>query len=147
MKVEESEAILTRLLREAEIDLDQPRVEDVQRAWQCFKQFCRLPAERAEDGILFQCGIFTFTGEPLYYFDYVRQFECEGLEGDDALLQLHCEFRFTPTDEMAELDTNLWSFDYPTLDDYFAAVEGLPEFQATVGRFTPAQLSVTLGGV
>ena len=57
-----------------------------------------------ETALLFQCGVYDFTGEELFYFDFVRQFT---IEEDGYMEQLHCEFVFEPIEELRKLETSL----------------------------------------
>ncbi|MED4224420.1 hypothetical protein [Neobacillus cucumis] len=48
---------------------------DIKKVWEIFKDFGRKPVEGIEDKeILFQCGVYDFTGEELFHLDFVRQF-------------------------------------------------------------------------
>ena len=68
-------------------------------------------------------------------FDPVCQFEIRDAEGEyDHLEQLHCELTCPPTDALEDAQANLWSFDYPTADAFFSAVEDVPAFQLAIGQ-------------
>lgn len=84
--------------------------------------------EGAEDGVLWQVGCYDFTGERLCYLDYVRQFKFTVDDEFDHLEQLHLEFTAQPTEVLSGLRRDLWAFEYPSLAQYFADVESLPEF-------------------
>lgn len=103
--------------------------DDIKKVWETFKVFCKEPVEGEEDKeILFQCGVYDFTGEKLFHLDFVRQFTVYEEDKYSRMEQLHCEFLFKPTDELSKLETGEWSMDYDDLDDYFIHIENLQEF-------------------
>ena len=119
--------------------LDQNRVDRHSAsglaAWSAFKEFGREMFGPDTVGLLFQVGTFDFTGRPLFYFDPVCQFEITDSDGEhDHFEQLHCELTCVPDASLNGVEASLWSFDYPTADAFFAAVEALPAFQAAVRR-------------
>ncbi|HWL26736.1 MAG TPA: hypothetical protein VNR38_23795 [Ureibacillus sp.] len=104
--------------------------DDIKKVWETFKDFCKEPVEGGEDKeILFQCGVYDFTGEELFHLDFVRQFtvyeenECSRME------QLRCEFSFKPTEELSKLEIGEWSMDYDDIDDFLNHIETLQEFK------------------
>ena len=104
-------------------------------AWSAFKEFGQEMSGSAGIGLLFQVGTYDFTGKPLFHFDPVCQFEIADPEGEhDHFEQLHCELTCVPDDTLVGVESSLWSFEYPTADAFFAAVEALPAFQAAVRR-------------
>ncbi|PKR86077.1 hypothetical protein [Heyndrickxia camelliae] len=113
---------------------------DVLKVWEEFKAFAKEDVVGEEEkAILFQCGIFNFTGEKLFYFDLVRQFT--DIE-DGNMQQLHCEFVFNPVKEFKKLKVSEWYFNYEgELDDYFKKVENLKEFKIPL-NYTPVQFNI-----
>lgn len=104
-------------------------------AWSAFKAFGREVFGPENVGLLFQVGTFDCTGTPRFYFDPVCQFEITDSGGEhDHFQQLHCELTCVPDASLSGVEASLWSFDYPTADAFFAAVEALPAFQAAVRR-------------
>jgi hypothetical protein len=98
-------------------------------AWAAFKAYGLEVFGPESVGLLFQVGVYDFSGKPLFYFDPVCQFEQTDDDGEhDHYEQLHCELTCEPTAVLQSASANLWSFDYPTADAFFAAVEALPEF-------------------
>lgn len=84
-------------------------------------------------GLLFQVGTYAFEDSPLFHIDYVLQIESVAADGEhEGFEQLHCELTCPPTPQLHGVVTDLWSFAYPTLDDYYAAVEAFPEFEIAV---------------
>jgi hypothetical protein len=104
-------------------------------AWSAFKDFGREIFGSEGVGLLFQVGTYDFTGESLFYFDPVCQFEITDPDGaHDHFEQLHCELTCAPDGAVNGIEASLWSFDYQTADGFFAAVEALPAFQAAARR-------------
>ena len=104
-------------------------------AWSAFKDFGREMFGSRGIGLLFEVGTYDFTGRPLFYFDSVCQFEIIDSDGEhDHFEQLHCELTCAPDDAVNGIEASLWSFDYPTADAFFTAVEALPAFQTAIRR-------------
>ncbi|MGM7722122.1 hypothetical protein [Metabacillus sp. Hm71] len=103
--------------------------DDIKKVWETYKDFCKEPVEGEEDKeILFECGVYDFTGEELFHFDFVRQFTFYKEDEYSHMEQLHCEFLFKPTDELRRLEVLEWSMDYEDIDDFFNHIENLQEF-------------------
>lgn len=103
---------------------------DVKMVWETFKTFCKEPVE-GEEGkeILFQCGIYDFTGEEQFHLDFVRQFTVYEEDEYSRMEQLHCEFLFKSTVELSMLEIEEWSMDYDDIDEFFNHIENLQEFK------------------
>ena len=56
-------------------------------AWAAFKDFGREVFGLESVGLLFQVGVYDFTGQPLFCFDPVCQFEQTGDEGEHDHLE------------------------------------------------------------
>src|SRR5687768_6634798 len=103
--------------------------------WEAFKAFGRRVAGQDGVGLLFQLGVFNFTGEPLFYFDPVCQFERLDADGEhDGFEPIHCELSCPPTAGLEGLETSLWSFDFPSVEEFFQAVEAMPQFAAAMAQ-------------
>lgn len=103
--------------------------DDIKKVWEAFKAFCKEPVEGEEDKeVLFQCGVYDFTGEALFHLDFVRQFTVYEEDEYSRMEQLHCEFLFKPTDELSNLEIGEWSMDYDNIDDFLSHIENLQEF-------------------
>ncbi|MFD2212103.1 hypothetical protein [Metabacillus endolithicus] len=115
---------------------------NIKDVWEAFKAFSiELVEGEEEREILFQCGVYNFTGEKLFHFDFVRQFSVY-LEGEYSHLeQLHCEFLFKPTKELKKLKVEEWSMDYVDIDEFFKHIESLKEFNAPLGLI-PIKLEI-----
>lgn len=101
-----------------------------------FKSFGREPVE-GDDGIalIFQCGLTDFTGEEMFFLDFVRQFAEYENEEYYSLEQLHFEFIFTPTEELTTLKAEEWYFDYEgDVEEYYTKIEGLEQFKIPVEK-------------
>ena len=111
--------------------------DTVAMVWDKFKEFCREDV-LGEEGkeILFQCGVFKFKEEKMFYFDFVRQFTI--YDGDEykGMEQLHCEFQFEYTKEVKRLRATKWSMKYKSLDEFFNKVENLKAFKKAL-QLTP----------
>ena len=130
MQTSEAEDRLKAMLAVAGFDIKDP---NPQIAWNVFKLFTQEPVVCADDGVLFQCGLFLSSG--LFYLDFVRQFELENEDGEyDHMEQLHCEFTCKPNKQLHELGKNLWAYDFESLNEYFAAVENLAEFKTAISQ-------------
>lgn len=103
---------------------------DIKKVWETFKGFCREPVDGEEDKeILFECGVYDFTGEELFHLHFVRQFTVYEEDEYSHMEQLHCEFLFKPTDELRKLEISEWSMDFDDIDDYFKHIETLQEYK------------------
>jgi hypothetical protein len=140
LEVNETESYLLRMLADAGIDLNKPSVSDV---LQVFKSFSRINVNCSDDALLFQSGVYNFTGRELFYLDFVRQFTINDEEGEyDHMEHLHCEFAYELDAILKKLETNLWSYDCDSFNDFFAKVEGLQEFQVPIAKYVPLKLNV-----
>ena len=111
-------------------------------AWTAFKYFGREVFDDKGVDLLFQVGVFSFSGEPLFYFDLVAQFEVVDDEGEhDHYEQTHCELTCPVSEVLHSIQRNLWSFEFATADAFFQAVEALPEFQVSL-RNSPYKANV-----
>lgn len=116
---------------------------DITKVWEAFKSFGREHVEGEEEiALLFQCGVSDFTGEELFYFDFVRQFTIYDNEEYSHMEQLHCKFVFEPTDDLRELETSQWYFENDgDVEDFFIEIENIQEFKVPMKR-KPTRLNV-----
>ncbi|RDI41083.1 hypothetical protein [Falsibacillus pallidus] len=104
--------------------------DDIKKVWEKFKDFSMETVEGEEDKeILFQCGVYDFTGEELFHFDLVRQFTVYEEDDYSHMEQLHCEFLFKPTSELKKLNVDEWSMDYDDIENFFNHIESTNEFK------------------
>lgn len=142
VQIADAEARLRQRLIEAGINLDNLTFL---ATWRVFKQFAIEAVDTASDGLLFQSGIYRFTGPERFTVGFLRQFEVLYENGDhDHFEQLSCEFLFVPTDEVRALGSHtLWCFpsDGESIADWCEEVEGSIEFQSAA-RLMPSQATV-----
>lgn len=118
------------MLREVGFDMNRP---DPLLGWSVFKQFVREPVQVYDDGVLFEVIAVEQDQQEVFSMSFTRQFSHVGADGEYSHMeQLHLGFPSPLTETLRGLETNLWAYDFPTLDAYFAAVEQLPEFQAAI---------------
>lgn len=132
-----SEALdtLEGMLAAAGFDSDRP---DSRIALQVFQAFAEIPVACADDALLFQAGTYDFTGPELFSLYLTRQFTHEEEDGEyGGMEQLHCIIYYEPTPELRGLARNLWSSACASVADFFARVEGMPEFRIPAERHTP----------
>ena len=125
------------LITEAESDLkSKVNSMDVKQVWETFKSFAKVPISgQREIELLVQWGVFSFTGEELFYLDFVRQFTVLEDEEYSHMEQLHCEFVFLPADELRSFDVSEWFFGQEEgLADFFNKIENLDEFRILVKK-------------
>lgn len=58
------------------------------------------------ESILFEAGIYNFTGEDFFYFSLVKQYPNE----DDEYVQEHTDILFKPDAENRDLKECVWNF-------------------------------------
>ncbi len=112
-----------KALRAVDLAIEAATVSDV---WAVFKTFARRPVAYCPAvQLLFQWGTYDLVTErAMFNVSMVRQFEIIEDDGDyGGMHQLDCRFLFEPSDDVAEMQGNMWSMSYPDLDAFFAAVE------------------------
>lgn len=98
-------------------------------AWDAFKEFGREHFGSAGVALLFQAGDYGLD-EPQFVCDPVCQFEVLDDEGEhDHFEQTHLEMSCDLSSALRGQFAELWSFGFSDPDEYFAAVESMPEFQ------------------
>ncbi|QKE76129.1 hypothetical protein HPK19_25355 (plasmid) [Arthrobacter citreus] len=106
---------------------------DIDKVWDVFKSFGREKVE-GEDRItlMFLCGAYDLTGKKLFYYNFVRQFT---IVEDGQMEQLNCEFVFEPTEELIDLETSEFYFDFGgDVEDFYIHIESLEEFKVPMKR-------------
>ena len=134
MKLPQTEVELRRLLVSARLDPDQL---EPWAAWKIFREFLHREVEDVYDAASFQyiAANDEIESEPPTMF-WVRQFTERSAEtGDDELVgSLIVEFQYDPDTMPDHDDAEVWSLDYPDLEQWSSVVEGLPQFQDAVNR-------------
>ncbi|HEY0501876.1 MAG TPA: hypothetical protein VGD42_00145 [Lysobacter sp.] len=104
-------------------------------AWRAFKDFGRSIELDDHAGLLFQIGTYDFDGDRRFHFDQVLQLESVGDDGEhEGFEQLHCELTRPPAPELDGVATDLWSFAFADVEDFYAAVEAMPGFVVAVSQ-------------
>ena len=71
---------------------------------EAFSRMCSIGVGEPDD-LLFETGTFSFTGEKLFYFSLVRQFQ---FLDDEEYVQLHLDVRYQPSPATALLQKSEW---------------------------------------
>lgn len=136
----EANEVLVKMLNASRFDFEDP-VPKI--AWIAFKKFCNIKVKCADDSLLFQCGVFNFTGEDLFHFELVRQFVIETDGEYDHMEQLSISLFFKPNSELSNLETNIWSNDCNSIDDFFAKVETINSFTIPIDKYLPLRCELS----
>lgn len=148
MKSSEALSTLTGMLTAAGVNPASPSGTDLGRALTVFRDFSAMPVEdvnKEEDGdmVLFQYGTYDWGSGEFFEVDLVRQLMPPGEddeEDDDVIIQLHCTFRYRPTDSLRALG----SFErWMAVGDeatFWKAIQAMPAFGLTE---TPSSISVS----
>jgi hypothetical protein len=133
MIVKQAEARLNKLLIREGMDIACPNPFTALKA---FREFAKETVECAEDLFMFQCGVFSLTGEKLFHLVFVRQFTIEEAGACDQLAQLYIEFTCKPTDSLTPLSTILWAEESTSMELYFERIENSTEFSTAMVEST-----------
>lgn len=137
MRIRESCAALRSSLAKAGIDLQGPEPWDT---WKVFKQFLREPVidgyETASYQFLTSDSQPDLNDEALVLF--IRQFsERDETDGTDRLIgRVVLELRYGARNFHDLPPADIWSLDFPTLEEWASVVEGQPSFQEAMARST-----------
>ncbi len=74
-----------------------------------FEEMCRIPVE--QDWILFESGIYDFTGKPQFYFSLVRQLPHTDEEDDDEYYQIRVDVLYDPSQKNKKFREATWNMD------------------------------------
>jgi hypothetical protein len=111
-----------------------PEALDHWEAWKVFKQYLHAEVEGVYDVAAFQCGRFPDDGGEgeSFYATFVRQFS--RLEGEEEapLRRIVMELRYGLDQLQPGAPAEVWTHDFPTLEEFASVVEGLPQFQAAM---------------
>ena len=120
------------------------------QALNTFVEFARVrfavPDEPESDSLLFEYGVFDFTGRSLFTISFVRQFEMVHESGEhDGYVQFRCDFEYEVDAELEALGKRvLWaasSADEDQVREWQAAVSGDPCWPPLAAR-TPTSFKV-----
>lgn len=70
-----------------------------------FKKMCEIPTDDEDECILFETGAYDFTGENIFYFSLIRQYESE----DEEYYQVFVKLCFAPDSFNTKLYDEIWS--------------------------------------
>lgn len=132
MKTEQSEVLLKKRLKENGFDWKNP---DLRTGWETFKQICSQKFDCADEGLMFETGVYDFTGEELYYLFLMREFTQE-VEGEfDYMEQLHLEFSYPSDEQLQEQEERIHSSEFDEeFEKFFEAVEQSSIFRNLQGK-------------
>jgi hypothetical protein len=106
------------------------------QAWNVFASFARVPFDvpvgSDTDGLLYEYGVFHFTGTPRFTLSFVRQFETLADGEHDHYIQFHCDLLFEPTADLKALGAyNSWRFsrDAASVDAWLLQIRARPEWE------------------
>jgi hypothetical protein len=132
---QQAPGVFTHMLGEAGLDVSTMRAAG---AWAVFVTFARVPFAVPQlpdaDGLLYQLGTYSFSGEPRFHLDFTRQF---ALPDDDEYLQFHCDLQFTATAELQALGSHdewWWPDEERDLTAWAMDVASRPEWALLASR-------------
>ena len=135
LAIPEAEPRLRQLLDESAVSSGHVSPAEV---LEVFQVFADETVACTSDSLLFEWGVFAFTGQPLIHVSWVRQFCVEEPSEDDSeLWQVHCELLHEPTESFSRIGgSHLWSDQFPHgasgraegLRNFFARVKGSAGF-------------------
>lgn len=105
-----------------------------------FHEFSKIEVDCAQDDFFFQCGVFDFTGERLFYWDIVRQFMIDSSNEYSHMEQLHYEIQFEPNAELEEFEAIEWRI--RDKDTYFERLSDLDEFKIPIEKYVPKYINI-----
>jgi hypothetical protein len=120
-----------------------PGALDPWEAWKVFKQYLHSEVHGVYDAASFQCGQFPDDGGEgeSFYATFARQFsKWEGKE-DAPIRRVVVELRYGLDQIRPGALAEVWTHDFPTLEEFASVVEGLPQFQAAMS-ITPEHTEV-----
>ena len=112
-------------------------------AWKVFKEYLHIEVQGVYDAASFQCGPFPDDGGEgeSFYVKFVRQFSrLEGKE-EAPVRRIVMELCYGPHQIQPGVPAELWTHDFPTLENFASVVEGLAQFQAAMSA-TPKHSKV-----
>lgn len=138
ISVAEAEGVLRRLTGEA---VDRSTNGTITPFWEAFTAFARVPVEGNPDHqLLVQWGTYDFyLNRRTFQLNFTRQFDDPE---SDEYIQVSCTLFFELSADLAPLEGNMWSFDYATIDEFFAAIESLDVFAYVRDTHTPFDVRI-----
>ena len=122
--INDSKNILEMILEQKGFSKDKP---DVEKAVSAFMEFSNYKFECETDEMLWETGVFNFTGEKLYYFSLVRQFQ---LEGEDEFWQLHLNLMYDKKPNVLNPYKCLWESE----GEFFEKILKSKAYREVIGK-------------
>ncbi|MEU7584286.1 hypothetical protein AB0B50_42665 [Streptomyces sp. NPDC041068] len=146
LRVEEAAARLQGLLGAEPVGQQGP----LAAALHSFAEFARIDFSVPEgpdvDGCLFEYGVNSLTGQPLFVVNLTRQFETLDSSGEhESHTQVSCEVRYQVTGELEALgDCEEWWFRGSEGEDFSSWWQSLPldSLIGTLGDRAPVAVAV-----
>lgn len=106
---------------------------DPWESWKVFKTFAAIPIDTPDEGLSVQ-GVREAGGETPTgcYLTLVREFTTPEGDDDSPFAWVGIEFTYAPDTAPGLGELELWSFDFPDIAAFSAAVESQPAFQAAM---------------
>lgn len=120
-----AEGYFREMLNKAGFSFAKP---DPYLAWNVFKDFSKVKFECSDDALLFQCGVYNSDNEKSFQWGFVRQFSFNKRGDYDHMEQMDFSVYFNPDAELEKVETNLWTYDCTSWEDFFQNVEQMNEF-------------------
>lgn len=138
---EEGLPLFRKMLKEAGFD---PKEPDLQTAWEVFQKFSGSRFDCSDDSLLFEAGIFDFTGEDEQFcLSFVRQFTIEVEEEYDYMQQLHIDLFYQPDESLERLEDTIWTYDFDDdFPSFFKAVEQSEAFKRLMAERRPSSCEI-----
>ena len=91
-----------------------------------FKQMCEIPTDDEDECILFETGAYDFTGENIFYFNLIRQYESK----DDEYYQVFVKLCFAPDSFNTKLYDEIWSDSID--EDIYSAIKKSDSYKYSI---------------
>lgn len=122
--IKDSENILKTILDKKGFLIDSP---DVEKAVDAFLEFSSYKFECEQDEMLWETGSYNFTGEKLYYFCLVRQFQ---LEDEDEFWQLHLKLMYEENPQILKETNTYWESE----GEFFDTILNSSTYKSLIGK-------------
>ena len=94
-----------------------------------FREVCEPNFVEYDDIYLFETGVYNFSGDDLFYFSLVLQYQNPG---DDEYMQIHFNITYLLIKELQLMENNIvWSED---VDDFWSTIKTSNAFEYIISR-------------
>lgn len=101
-----------------------------------------------DDDLLYEVGVFASGGCDVFSLIFTRQFSVfDKNDQYDHMEQLSIKLDFQNNVSLSSLRDEIWSTDFPSIDDFFSYVKKTPSYQETNRLGKIINISITFGGV